>query len=125
MARFLTHWVIVTIARAAAARTLPGVHVDSLSTLLIAALVLGLINAVVRPVLTFLTLPITCLTLGLFYLVINGIGFALAARLVEGFSVRSFGWAMLGALVVSVISWIITRFTGDPRKGSRRHRNFH
>jgi putative membrane protein len=122
MGRFLTHWLIVTLALAVAARVLAGVHVDSLSTLLVASLVVGFSNAIIRPILTFLTLPITCLTLGLFYLVVNGIGFALAAWLVDGFHVASFGSAVLGALIVSIISWFITLFTGDPRRSRRRSR---
>ncbi len=70
---------------------LPGVEVTSLPAPLIAALVLGFVNAVIRPVLVLLTLPITLVTLGLFYVAINGLAFALSAWLVPGFGVRSFG----------------------------------
>jgi putative membrane protein len=85
----------------------PGIQVSSLGTLLFSALVLGLVNAVVRPILVILTLPITILTLGVFYLIVNGVAFALAAALVPGFAVASLGAAVIGALVVSLVSWIL------------------
>ena len=85
----------------------PGVTVRSTSALIVAALVLGLVNALVRPVLTILTLPITILTLGLFYLVVNGIAFGLAAAVTPGFDVAGFGSAILGALLLSVVSWVL------------------
>ena len=75
-----------------------------------AALVLGFVNAIVRPILVILTLPITVLTLGLFYLVVNGIAFGLAAALVPGFDIASPTSAILGALLTSVISWFIGIF---------------
>ena len=71
---------------------------------------LGFVNAVVRPVMTLLTLPLTVLTLGLFYLVVNAAAFGLAAALVPGFSVASFWSALLGALVVSLVSWVVGAF---------------
>ena len=119
MGRFLTHWLSTALALFVCSRILPGVHVDSMSTLAVAALVLGFINAVVRPILLFLTLPITILSLGLFYFVINGIAFALAAWIVPGFGVDSIGWAILGALVVSLISWFVGAF--GPRRELPRH----
>jgi putative membrane protein len=104
---FLVHWAIVAAALWLAAYLIPGVVVSSVQSLLIAALVLGLVNALVRPVLTILTLPITIITLGLFYLVVNGVAFALAASLVPGFELAGFGSAILGALLVSIISWVL------------------
>ena len=104
---FLVHWAIVAAALWVAAYFVSGVVVRSVPALLIAALVLGLVNALVRPVLTILTLPITILTLGLFYVVVNGAAFALAAALVPGFDVASFGSAVLGALLVSIVSWVL------------------
>ena len=89
---------------------LPGVTVRSLPALPVSAFVLGFMNAVVKPVLLLLTLPITVLTLGLFYLVINGLAFALATWLVPGFEISSFGWAVLGALLVGLVSWFIGSF---------------
>ena len=108
---FLFHWLTTALALWVTTEILPGVSVASVSTLLVAALVLGFLNAVVRPILVILTLPITILTLGLFYLVVNGLAFGLAAAIVPGFRVDSFGWAILGALVVSVVSWFVGLFT--------------
>lgn len=110
MGRFLMHWLSTALALFVCSRILPGVHVDSLSTLAVAALVLGFINAIVRPVLLILTLPITILSLGLFYFVINGLAFGLAAWIVPGFGVDSILWAILGALVVSLTSWFVGAF---------------
>jgi putative membrane protein len=107
MSRFLIHWGITSVALAVAAHLVPGIHVRSLGALLFAAVVLGLVNAFVRPILVVLTLPATILTLGLFYLVVNGVAFALAAALSPGFAVTSLGAAIGGALVVGVVSWLI------------------
>lgn len=87
---------------------------DSLAALVVAAFVLGFVNAVVKPLLVLLTLPITFVTIGLFYLVVNGLAFSLAAWLVPGFGVRSFVWAMLGALLVGTVSWFIGGFSQKP-----------
>jgi putative membrane protein len=106
--RFFIHWMVTAVALAIGAHVIPGIFVASGGTLIIAALVLGLVNAVVRPVLLILTLPITVLTLGLFYLVVNGLAFALAAWLVPGFTVASLGSAIGGALVVSVLSSLMS-----------------
>ena len=121
MARFIIHWVTLSLALAATAWLLPGIVVDGWVPLLVGALVLGLMNAVVRPVVGLVTLPLTILTPGLFYFVVNGITFGLAAWVVPGFSVSNFWHAMLGALVCSVLSWLIGAFTGDnaPRKRQR------
>lgn len=113
MSRFILHWLIIAIALAAAAYLVPGVSVSSWPALAIAALVLGFVNAVVRPILVLLTLPITLVTLGLFYLVVNGLAFGLAALVVPGFEVGGCGSSILGALVVSVVSWFIGLFAGD------------
>jgi putative membrane protein len=105
MRNFFIHWFITAIALGVAARVVPGIHVSSLFVLLVSGLVLGGINAVVRPVLVVLTLPITLLTLGLFYLIVNGVAFGLAAALVPGFTAASLGSAVGGALVVGLVSW--------------------
>jgi putative membrane protein len=107
MGSFLVHCLITAVALAAAAHLVPGIHIRSLAVLLLSALVLGLVNAVVRPVLVILTLPLTLLTLGLFYLVVNGASFALAAALVPGFTVGSLGSAIVGALLVGFVSWVL------------------
>jgi putative membrane protein len=107
MRNFLIHWVITAIALAVGAHFVPGIQVTSLAALIVSALVLGLVNAFVRPVLVVLTLPITILTLGLFYLIVNGAAFGLAAALVPGFTVASLGSAVGGALVVGLVSWLL------------------
>lgn len=111
MKRFLLHWLVTALALWVTAYILPGVQVSSWQTLAIAAIVLGLFNAVVRPILVVLTLPITVVTLGLFYLLVNGFTFLLVAKLVPGFEVATYWWAVLGALIVSVISWFVGGFT--------------
>jgi putative membrane protein len=112
---FLVHWLVVGVALWVTTQVVGGVHVSSLRVLVIAALVLGLVNALVRPVITILTLPLTIVTLGLFYLVVNGLAFGLAAALVPGFSVDGFGSAILGALVVSIVSWVFGLVTNDKK----------
>lgn len=107
MTAFLLQWLITALALAITAWLLPGVHVQSLLALLLAALILGLVNAVVRPLLVALTLPITVLTLGIFYLVVNAAAFALAAWLSPGFTVDGFWSALIGALVLSLVSWLV------------------
>lgn len=104
---FLVQWIVVAIALAVTAYLVPGVMVSSGVALAVAALVLGLVNAMIRPIITILTLPLTLLTLGLFYLVVNGLAFAIAAGLTPGFTVSGFGSAVLGALIVSIVSWVV------------------
>lgn len=113
MAGFLVHWLVLAVALWVAAYLVPGVGVSSWQALALGALILGFVNAIVRPILVILTLPITILTLGLFYLVVNAAAFGLAAALVPGFSIASFGAAILGALVVSLVSWFVGMFTGS------------
>lgn len=113
MSRFLTHLMVIALALAAAAYLVPGVQIASWPALLVGALVLGFVNAIVRPIMVFLTLPITLLTLGLFYLVVNGAAFALAASVVPGFNVLGCGSAIMGALLVSLISWFVGLFASE------------
>ena len=91
-----------------AASLIPGIRVDGVGYTLLAALVLGIINAIVRPVLVFLTFPITLLTLGLFILVINGLLFWAVGSFVKGFVVDGFWAGFLGAIVYSLISWLLS-----------------
>jgi putative membrane protein len=109
MAAFLVHWLVQAAALFLTTRIVPGVHVRSYAALAVAALVVGFVNALVRPVLVLLSLPLTILTLGLFYFVVNGACLMLAAALVPGFTVEGCGVAILGALVMSVIAWAINR----------------
>jgi putative membrane protein len=114
MRSFLIHWLVTGIALGVTARFVPGIVVSSTAGLVFGALVLGLVNAIVRPVLVVLTLPITVLTIGLFYLIVNGAAFALAAGLVPGFSVASFGASVVGALAVSVFSFLLNWLLRPP-----------
>ena len=115
MRSFLIQWLVTAVALAVSARLVPGIGFSSTQTLLLSALVLGLVNAIVRPVMVVLTLPITVLTLGLFLLVVNGIALAIAAWLVPGFRVASLGSAVLGALVISLVSYLLGRLL-EPRR---------
>jgi len=96
-----------------AASLIPGIRLGGLGYTLLAALVLGIINAVVRPVLVVLTFPITLVTLGLFLFVLNAFCLWLTSRLVPGFEVHGFAAAFLGALVISAVSWLLTAFISD------------
>ncbi|MCA9511474.1 MAG: phage holin family protein, partial [Myxococcales bacterium] len=95
-----------------AARWVPGIEIASGATLLFAALWLGVVNAVVRPVVVFLTLPLTILTLGLFVFAINAAMLGLVAWLLDGFRIASFGAALLGSLIVAITGWIGSGFVG-------------
>lgn len=106
--RLLLAWLINAVALFAVPYLMQSVSVDSIGTALIAALVLGLVNALVRPVLVLLTLPVTLLTLGLFIFIINGLMFWVVAQLVSGFHVAGFWSAVGGAIVYSIISWALS-----------------
>lgn len=107
MKGFLLRWLINAISLLAVVHIVAGVSVDRLLTTIIAALVIGLLNAFIRPLLLVLTLPVNVLTLGLFTLVINGCLFYLTAWLVKGFHVTGFWTAFVAALVFSIISWLL------------------
>ncbi|MEP7116207.1 MAG: phage holin family protein [Acidobacteriota bacterium] len=107
MGSFLIHWIVLAVALWVTAQIVPGVVVTSWGALAVGAAALGVVNTIVRPVLALLTFPITLLTLGLFYFVVNGAAFGLAAALVPGFDVRSFLSAILGALVTGLAAWIV------------------
>ena len=110
---FLLRIAVNTLAIALAAYLVPGIRVDGLLSAVAAGLALGVINAVVRPVLLLLTLPITLVTLGLFLLVLNALCLGLAAALVPGFHIDGFWAAVLGALCVTVVSWLATALISD------------
>ncbi len=100
----LINWILSGLAVFAAAYFLPGVHVTNFTAALIAALVIGIFNAILKPILIILTLPITILTLGLFTFVIQALLILLAANIVPGFSVDGFLWALVLSLVLTVIN---------------------
>jgi putative membrane protein len=104
----LITWLINALALLAVPYLMQSVTVDSFWTALIAALVLGLVNTLVRPLLVLLTLPVTLLTLGLFIFIINGLMFWVVAQLVSGFHVSGFWSAVGGALLYSIISWALS-----------------
>jgi len=111
MLTLLARWIVNAAALLLVAYLYPGVHVESFFAAAIAALVLGLVNAVVRPILVILTFPVTLLTLGLFLFVINALLFWLVAEVVQGFTVNGFVAALIGSILYSVItlitSWIL------------------
>jgi putative membrane protein len=106
--RLILVWLINTLALIAVAYLMPSISVSSFSSALVAALVLGLVNTVIRPILVLLTLPVTVLTLGLFILVINGLLFWLVGSFIQGFYVPGFWPAFWGAIVYSLISWLLS-----------------
>lgn len=101
-------WILNAIALLIVAYILPGITVASFGSALIAALVLGLLNTLVKPVLVILTLPITVVTLGLFLLVLNALVFWFAGSILKGFQVDGFWWALLGALIYSIIASLLS-----------------
>lgn len=111
MYRILTRFFAVAFAVLLVARVVPGVAVDGLYTALLVALVLGILNLIVRPILVILTLPITLLTFGLFLVVVNAGIFWLASSLVDGFTINGFLPALTGSLIVSSVSWLIHKLT--------------
>ena len=107
--RLILLWILNAVALLAVAWLLdPLIKVSGFGSALVAALVLGFINTLVRPVLVLLTLPVTVLTLGIFYLVLNGLLFWLAGELLSGFDVAGFGAALVGAILYGVIAWALS-----------------
>jgi putative membrane protein len=113
--RLLLRLLLNGVALLIAAWLIPGLYIATPVAAIVAGIVLGFVNAIVRPVLVLLTLPFTLLTLGLFIFVVNAICLALTAWLVPGFSISGFGSALLGALVVSVVSWLLSALLVDER----------
>ena len=106
--KLLVVWVLNALALLAVAYLMPSIHVSGLSSALFAATVIGLVNMLIKPLLVLLTLPVTILTLGLFILVINGVLFYLVSHVLKGFEVQSLMAGILGALLYSIISWVLT-----------------
>lgn len=117
--RLLLRVLLNAVALLVAARLVPGIQITGPVATILAGLLLGVVNALVRPVLLLLTLPFTLLTLGLFIFVVNAICFALTAALVPGFRVSGFMAALLGSIVVSIVSWILSALVADTNE--RRH----
>lgn len=108
---FIIRLIINMAAILIIAYLFPGlIWVDSFWAALVTAFFLGVVNAVIRPILVLLTLPLTVLTLGVFLLIINGLMLWLVSLLVSGFHVNGFWGAVLGAILISLVSWILSRF---------------
>jgi putative membrane protein len=110
MRHFLFRWAITTIAVVVAAWLIHGIRYDSAGSLIGAALLLGILNAFLRPVLLLLAAPLIILTLGLFIFVVNGLMLLLVNDIVPGFHVESFGSAFWGAILISFVSWLLSAF---------------
>jgi len=110
MTRLILKWVLNAFALFLVMKLIPGIQIDRFQDLLVGALVIGLLNAFLRPVIVLLTLPVTVLTLGLFTLVINGLMFYLASTLVHGFRVSGFATAFVAALLFSLFSFVFSMF---------------
>jgi len=112
---FLIQWVVSGVAIIITAYLLPGVAVEGFLAALVTALILGLINAIIRPILILLTLPLNILTLGLFTLVINALLVILAATIVPGFAVQGFWWALLFGIVLAIVNFALSPLLKSPQ----------
>jgi putative membrane protein len=109
----LIRWVILTTSIIMASYLLEGIHISGFFSAFFAAAALGILNALFRPVLLLLTLPINVLTLGLFTFVINALMLKMASGIIPGFEVHGFWTAVIGSLIISVISWLLNSFISD------------
>lgn len=109
MPQFLLTWLLTAASLLVTGYFVPGMHVDSISAAAIAAIVLGLVNAVVKPILVIFTLPLTILTFGLFLLVVNALSLGLVGYLTPGFDVNGFFPALIGSIVLSLVSGVLDR----------------
>lgn len=115
----LIRWIITTLSVLLVPVLVSGVHVDGFVAALAMAAVLGVINTILRPILIILTLPLTVVSLGFFLLIINAVTFMMAGGVVPGMKVDSFGAAFFGALIVTIVSWIVNL---SIKKEEGRHR---
>jgi putative membrane protein len=115
----LIRWFVLTLAVLAASWLLDGIRVDGLGPAVLAAATLGILNAFLRPLLILLTLPITILTLGLFTFVINALMLQIVSAVIPGFAVRGFWTAVIGALIIGAVSWLLNVFIGGRGKVER------
>jgi putative membrane protein len=113
MVAFLLKLLIAAAAVLISAYLLPGVYVDSFLTAIIVAAVLAIFNAILKPILIILTIPITILTLGLFLLVINAIIILITDSLISGFTVNGFWWALIFSLILSIITYVFDSIAGS------------
>jgi putative membrane protein len=108
MFKWLLSWLVNTMALLAVAYFVPNIHVSGFIVAMIAAVVIGLVNVLIKPILVILTLPVTILTLGLFIFVINGILFWGVGHFLQGFEVQTLKAGIIGAIAYSVLSWILS-----------------
>lgn len=111
--RLLIGWLLNAVALLITAYLVPGIHVDAFSAALLAAIVLGLVNTFIRPILLLLTAPINLLTLGLFTFVVNAVLLMLVSGIVPGMAIDSFSWALLAAVVLSFVSTVLSHLLKD------------
>ncbi len=104
---YVSQWLISSLAVIAMAQVVPGITVQNFAAALVAALVIGVVNMVVWPVMVFLTIPLTVLSFGLFLFVVNGLALKLSAALTPGFTIDGFLPAILGSIVLSLIGWLV------------------
>jgi putative membrane protein len=114
--KLLLVWLFNALALLAVAYFVPGIHVAGFAAALVAALVIGLLNMLIRPILVLLTLPITILTLGLFILVINGLLFYAVGHWLQGFEVKTLLAGIVGALLYSIFTWLLSALLIDNKK---------
>lgn len=129
MTSFLQRWIVTTLAVLVAANVVPGIEYDTVAGLLVASLLLGLLNAFVRPVMLLLSLPLIIYTFGLFILLINALLLYAVGHVVRTFHVETFGAAFWGSLVISLVSFGVNLLTGRTRgeivwRGRRRPRRW-
>ncbi len=122
MRGFLVRLLITALGLWVADQLLPGIVIAGTGALIVSALLLGVVNAVIRPILLILTLPLTVLTLGLFILIVNGISLGLVAWLVPGFQITGLWSATLGAVIVGLTSWAASAFVGGSGRIERMRR---
>jgi putative membrane protein len=117
MLALLVHWVLAALVLMVTANVVRGMEIRSFPAALFAAVIVGIVNAVVWPVLAFLTFPLTIVTFGLFLLVVNGLCLKLAAALTPGFSIRGFFPAVAGSILLTLLGWLV-RFVFFPHAGA-------
>jgi putative membrane protein len=109
----LIRWIILTVSIIISSYLLEGIHISGFFPAFFAAAALGILNALFRPILLILTLPINVLTLGLFTFIINALMLKMASGIIPGFEVHGFWTAVIGSLIISVISWLLNSFISD------------
>ena len=120
MIQLLVRWTVLALGVTLATKMVPGISCNDTTTLFIVVVVLSFLNAVLKPLLVLFTLPFIVFTMGLGIVLINAFLFLLVSRLVEGFQVASFGWALVGANIVSVTNIVLSTFLRSPRSKNKR-----